>query len=70
MEYLGTDVKRLKWILQEQDGGCGLESSVSRYRQASRCRKDSNFLTGWKIVDSQGQCAKLCSSCISIIKWY
>jgi hypothetical protein len=23
MEYLGTDVKRLKWILQKQDGGCG-----------------------------------------------
>jgi hypothetical protein len=26
MEYLGTDVKRLKWILQKQDGGCGPQS--------------------------------------------
>jgi len=30
MEYLGTDVRRLKRILQKQDGGCGPESSISR----------------------------------------
>jgi hypothetical protein len=30
MEYLRTDMKRLKWILQKQDKGCGPVSSISR----------------------------------------
>jgi len=30
MECLGTDMKRLKWVLQKLDGGCGPESSISR----------------------------------------